>query len=97
MIGAGNVGCAVAHARQRTGHCARQPHQQDGGSIACNIGERIRRIGDRDQHCFRSGAHNLRDNAGIVLIASGVNQKKGATNRDDPQGRLRLRVNESTS
>ena len=33
--------------------------------FAGNIGERIGRIGDSDQHCLRSGPYNLRDNVSI--------------------------------
>ena len=35
------------------------------GRFARDVGERIGWIGDRDQHCFRSGAHNLRNNVSI--------------------------------
>ena len=40
---------------------------------------------------IRSGDYEALSGAGVVLITSGVNEKRGgATDRNDPQGRLRL-------
>jgi L-lactate dehydrogenase len=75
-------------ARQRVRDRARQPHAQDRG-------------GGRDRPALRHAAPpkvDIRDGeytdlagAGVVLITSGVNEKTGgATDRNDPQGRLKL-------
>ena len=50
---------------QAVEECAGTEYAIVTGRIARNIGERIGWIGDRDQHCFRSGAHDLRDNVSI--------------------------------
>ena len=47
------------------GRCRCSVHDHDCPLLACNVGERIGRIGDRDQHRLRSGAHDLRDNLPI--------------------------------
>ncbi len=92
IIGTGNVGCAIALAAVTR-----------GSAREIVLVNRTRRTAEAVATDIRYGAPlsppvDIKDGdfdalagAGVVLITSGVNEKTGgATDRNDPQGRLRL-------
>src|SRR4249920_2775319 len=92
IIGAGNVGCACAMAALIRGSAreivlvnrTRKTAQAVATDMRYGIplGRKVE-IVDGDYHDLAG--------AGVVLITSGVNEKTGgATDRNDPQGRLKL-------
>jgi L-lactate dehydrogenase len=92
IIGAGNVGCACAMAAAIRGSAREivlvNRTRKTAEAVATDIrygtplGPKVE-IVDGDYAALKG--------AGIVLITSGVNEKTGgATDRNDPQGRLKL-------
>jgi len=92
IIGTGNVGCAIALAAVTRGSAREivlvNRTRKTAEAVATDLrygtplGRRVE-IADGDYDALKD--------AGIVLITSGVNEKTGgATDRNDPQGRLRL-------
>ena len=92
IVGVGNVGCAIALAAVTRGsareivlvNCTRKTAE----AVATDI-----RYGTplSPKTDIRSGDYDALSGAGVVLITSGVNEKTGgATDRNDPHGRLRL-------
>jgi L-lactate dehydrogenase len=92
IVGAGKVGCASAIAAAIRGSAREiilvNRTRKTAEAIATDIrygipvGRKVE-IADGDYDDLRG--------AGVVLITSGINEKTGgATNRNDPQGRLRL-------
>jgi L-lactate dehydrogenase len=92
IVGTGNVGCATALAAVTRG---------SAGEIV--LVNRTRKVAEAVATDLRYGAplgpkvdlsegdYDALAGAGVVLITSGVNEKTGgATDRSDPQGRLRL-------
>ncbi len=92
IVGAGNVGCACAMAavcRESAREIVivnRTRKTAEAVAIDMRYGTTLGRKVD-----IVDGDYDALDGAGVVLITSGVNEKSGgATNRDDPQGRLKL-------
>src|SRR5256885_16154397 len=92
IIGTGNVGCACAMAVVARGSAREiilvNRTRKTAEAVATDIrygiplGRKVE-IADGDYDDLRG--------ARVVLITSGINEKTGgATNRNDPQGRLRL-------
>jgi L-lactate dehydrogenase len=92
IIGAGNVGCACALAAALRGSAREIVLVNRTRKTAEAVATDIRYgtpLGPRVE--IRDGDYDALKGAGIVLIASGVNEKTGgATDRNDPQGRLKL-------
>ena len=92
IIGTGNVGCACAMAAVVRGS-ARQivlvnRTRKTAEAVATDIRYGIPLLRKVD---IADGDYGDLDGAEVVLITSGVNEKTGgATDRSDPQGRLRL-------
>ena len=91
IIGAGTVGCACAIAAVIRG-CAREsswsiaPAKRRKPSRPTPLRHPARR-----QSRHPDGDYDALKGAGVILITSGVNEKTGgATDRNDPEGRLRL-------
>lgn len=92
IVGAGNVGCACAMAAVMRGSAreivlVNRTHKT-AEAVATDI-----RYGTPLGHKvdIRDGDYEALSGAGVVLITSGVSEKTGgATDRNDPQGRLRL-------
>jgi L-lactate dehydrogenase len=92
IIGTGNVGCAIALAAVTRGSAREivlvNRTRKTAEAVATDI-----RYGTPLGHNvdIRDGDFDALAGAGVVLITSGVNEKTGgATERNDPQGRLRL-------
>jgi L-lactate dehydrogenase len=92
IIGTGSVGCAVALAAVTRGSARDIVLVNRTSKTAEAVATDLRYgtpLGPKVD--IRHGDYDALTGAGIVLITSGVNEKKGgATNRNDPQGRLRL-------
>jgi L-lactate dehydrogenase len=92
IIGTGNVGCACAMAAAVRGSASKlllvNRTRKTAEAVATDIRYGIplgRKVDIAD------GDYDDLEGAEVVLITSGVNEKTGgATNRNDPQGRLRL-------
>lgn len=92
IVGAGNVGCACAMAAVIRGSAREivlvNRTRKTARAVATDIRYGIplgRKVDIAD------GDYEDLQGAGVVLITSGVNEKTGgATDREDPQGRLRL-------
>jgi L-lactate dehydrogenase len=92
IIGTGNVGCAIALAAATRGSAREivlvNRTQKVAEAVATDLRYGIplgQRIG------ISNGDYDALNGAGVVLITSGVNEKTGgATDRSDPEGRLRL-------
>src|SRR3954454_3866949 len=92
IIGTGNVGCACAMAAVLRGSAREivlvNRTRKTARAVATDIRYGIplgRKVDIAD------GDYEDLQGAGVVLITSGVNEKTGgATDRKDPQGRLRL-------
>src|SRR5271169_944390 len=92
IIGTGNVGCACAMAAAVRGSAREivlvNRTRKTAEAVATDI-----RYGTplAPKVDIRDGDYEALTGAGVVLITSGVNEKTGgATDRSDPQGRLRL-------
>jgi L-lactate dehydrogenase len=92
IIGTGNVGCAVALAAVTRGSAREivlvNRTRKTAEAVATDL-----RYGTplSPKVDIRDGDYNALAGAEVVLITSGVNEKTGgATDRNDPQGRLRL-------
>jgi L-lactate dehydrogenase len=92
IIGTGNVGCAIALAAVARGSAREivlvNRTRKTAEAVATDI-----RYGTplSPKVDIRDGDYDALAGAGVVLITSGVNEKTGgATDRNDPQGRLRL-------
>src|SRR6202795_1708057 len=92
IIGTGNVGCAIALAAVARGSAREivlvNRTRKTAEAVATDI-----RYGTplTPKVDIRDGDYDALAGAGVVLITSGVNEKTGgATDRNDPQGRLRL-------
>src|SRR5215468_8613788 len=92
IVGTGNVGCACALAAAVRGSAREvvlvNRDRKTAEAVATDIRYGIplgRKVDIAD------GDYEALKGAGIVLITAGVNEKTGgATDRSDPQGRLRL-------
>lgn len=92
IVGAGNVGCACAMAAVIRGSAGRivlvNRTRKTAQAVATDIRYGIP-VGRKVE--IADGDYADLEGAGVVLITSGVNEKTGgATDRNDPQGRLRL-------
>src|SRR5437764_8215666 len=92
IIGAGNVGCAIALAAVARGSAREivlaNRTQKVAEAVATDLRYGIP-LGPRIDIAY--GDYDALNGAGVVLITSGVNEQTGgATDRSDPQGRLRL-------
>src|SRR5947209_18455850 len=92
IIGTGNVGCATALAAVMRGSAREivlvNRTSKTAEAVAADI-----RYGTplSPKLDIRQGDYDALAGAGVVLITSGANEKTGgATDRNDPQGRLRL-------
>jgi len=92
IVGTGNVGCATALAAACRGNVREITLVNRTSKVAEAVATDIRYgipLGRRLD--IRHGDYEALEGCGVVLITSGVNEKKGgATDRSDPQGRLRL-------
>ena len=92
IIGTGNVGCAIALAAVTRGSAREIVLVNRTSKTAEAVATDIRYgtpLGSKVD--IRHGDYSALAGAGVVLITSGVNEKTGgATDRNDPQGRLRL-------
>jgi L-lactate dehydrogenase len=92
IIGTGNVGCAIALAAVTRGSAREivlvNRTRRTAEAVATDIGYGVPLSPPVD---ITDGDFDALAGAGVVLITSGVNEKTGgATDRSDPQGRLRL-------
>jgi L-lactate dehydrogenase len=92
IIGTGNVGCATALAAVARGSAREivlvNRNRKTAEAVATDIRYGTPLFPKVD---IRDGDYDALAGAGVVLITAGVNEKKGgATDRNDPQGRLRL-------
>jgi len=92
IIGTGNVGCAIALAAVTRGSAREivlvNRTSKTAEAVATDIRYGTPLCPKVD---IRHGDYDALADAGVVLITSGVNEKTGgATDRNDPQGRLRL-------
>jgi L-lactate dehydrogenase len=92
IIGTGNVGCAIALAAVARGSAREivlvNRTRKTAEAVATDI-----RYGTplTPKVDIKDGDYDALTGAGVVLITSGVNEKTGgATDRNDPRGRLRL-------
>ena len=92
IVGTGNVGCAIALAAAIRGSAREivlvNRTSKTAEAVATDI-----RYGTplTPKVDIRDGGYDALAGAGVVLITAGVNEKTGgATDRNDPQGRLRL-------
>jgi L-lactate dehydrogenase len=92
IIGTGNVGCATALAAVTRGSAREVVLVNRTRKVAEAVATDLRYgvpLGQRID--ISHGDYEALSSAGAVLITSGVNEKTGgATDRSDPQGRLRL-------
>ena len=92
IIGTGNVGCAIALAAVARGSAREivlvNRTRRTAEAVATDIRYGVPLSPPVD---IKDGDFDALAGAGVVLITSGVNEKTGgATDRNDPQGRLRL-------
>jgi L-lactate dehydrogenase len=92
IIGTGNVGCAIALAAVMRGSARELVLVNRTSKTAEAVATDIRYGTPLSPKVdIKHGDYDELAGAGVVLITSGVNEKTGgATNRNDPQGRLRL-------
>ena len=92
IIGAGNVGCAVALACAMRGSARQVVLVNRTAQTAEAVATDIRYgtpLGPKVD--IKEGDYDALAGAGVVLITAGLNERTGgATDRNDPQGRLRL-------
>jgi L-lactate dehydrogenase len=92
IIGTGNVGCAIALAAVTRGSAREivlvNRTRRTAEAVATDIRYGVPLSPPVD---IKDGDFDALAGSGVVLITSGVNEKTGgATDRNDPQGRLRL-------
>jgi len=92
IIGTGNVGCACAMAAVNRGSARHivlvNRTRKTAAAVATDMRYGIP-LGPKVE--IADGDYDALAGAGVVMITSGVNEKTGgATDRSDPQGRLRL-------
>jgi L-lactate dehydrogenase len=92
IIGTGNVGCAIALAAVTRGSAREivlvNRTRRTAEAVATDIRYGVPLSPPVD---IKDGDFDALAGAGVILITSGVNEKTGgATDRNDPQGRLRL-------
>jgi L-lactate dehydrogenase len=92
IIGTGNVGCSIALAAVTRGSAREivlvNRTSKTAEAVATDIRYGRPLFPALD---IRHGDYDALTGAGVVLITSGINEKTGgATDRTDPQGRLRL-------
>src|SRR5216684_8276805 len=92
IVGTGQVGCAIALAAVTRGSAREivlvNRTRKTAEAVATDI--RYGAPVGRKVDIIDGDYADLKD-AGVVLVTSGVNEKTGgATDRNDPQGRLRL-------
>src|ERR1700691_2763401 len=92
IIGTGNVGCAIALAAVARGSARKIVLVNRTSKTAEAVATDLRYGTPLSPKVdIRHGDYDALAGAGVVLITSGVNEKTGgATDRNDPQGRLRL-------
>jgi L-lactate dehydrogenase len=92
IIGAGNVGCATALAAVTRGSAREIVLVNRTSKTAEAVATDLRYATPLSPKVdIKYGDYDALGGAGAVLITSGVNEKTGgATDRNDPQGRLRL-------
>jgi L-lactate dehydrogenase len=92
IIGTGNVGCAVALAAVTRGSAREIVLVNRTSKTAEAVATDMRYGTPLSQKVdIRHGDYDALADAGVVLVTSGVNEKKGgAIDRTDPHGRLRL-------
>jgi L-lactate dehydrogenase len=92
IVGAGNVGCAIALAAVARGSARELVLVDRSMKVAEAVATDLRYgtpLGPRID--IAHGDYEALDGSGVVLITAGVNEKTGgATDRSDPEGRLRL-------
>ena len=92
IVGAGNVGCAIALAAVTRGSARELVLVDRSMKVAEAVATDLRYgtpLGPRID--IAHGDYEALDGSGVVLITAGVNEKTGgATDRSDPEGRLRL-------
>jgi L-lactate dehydrogenase len=92
IVGTGNVGSAIALAAASRGSAREIVLVNRTSKVAEAVATDIRYglpLGPRAE--ISHGDYEALEGCGVVLITSGVNEKNGgATDRSDPQGRLRL-------
>jgi L-lactate dehydrogenase len=92
IVGTGNVGCAIALAAVTRGSAREIVLVNRSMKVAEAVATDLRYgtpLGPRID--IAHGDYGALDGSGAVLITSGVNEKTGgATDRSDPEGRLRL-------
>jgi L-lactate dehydrogenase len=92
IVGTGAVGCACALAATTRGSARKivlvNRERTTAKAVAIDIGYGTP-LGPKVE--ITDGDYDALNGAALVMITAGVNEKTGgATNRDDPQGRLRL-------
>src|SRR6201997_5684379 len=92
IVGTGNVGCAIALAAVTRGSAREivlvNRTRKTAEAVATDLRYGTPLTPKAD---VRDGDYGDLAGAGVVLITSGVNEKTGgATDRNDPQGRLKL-------
>jgi L-lactate dehydrogenase len=92
IVGTGNVGCAIALAAVTRGSAREivlvNRTRKTAEAVATDLRYGTPLAPKAD---IRDGDYGDLSGAGVVLITSGVNEKTGgATDRNDPQGRLKL-------
>src|SRR5271167_1159208 len=92
IIGTGNVGCAIALAAVTRGSAREIVLVNRTSKTAEAVATDIRYGTPLSPKVdIRDGDYDTLAGAGVVLVTSGVNEKTGgATDRNDPKGRLRL-------
>jgi L-lactate dehydrogenase len=92
IIGTGNVGCAIALAAVTRGSAREIVLVNRTSKTAEAVATDLRYGAPLSPKVdIRHGDYDELAGAGVVLITSGVNEKTGgATDRNDPHGRLRL-------
>ena len=92
IVGTGNVGCAIALAAVTRGSAREIVLVNRTSKTAEAVATDIRYGTPLSPKVdIRHGDYHALAGAGVVLITSGVNEKMGgATDRNDPQGRLKL-------
>src|SRR6516164_2872480 len=92
IVGTGNVGCAIALAAATRGSAREIVLVNRTRKVAEAVATDLRYgipLGPRID--ISDDDYDALNGAGVVLVTSGVNEKTGgATDRSDPQGRLRL-------
>ncbi|HET9146877.1 MAG TPA: NAD(P)-binding domain-containing protein [Acetobacteraceae bacterium] len=92
IVGMGAVGAAIAMAASQRGSARemvlvnRHPERSKAVALDMHYGAPLSKLA-----AIRAGDYDDLAGAGVVVITAGINEKAGgATDRSDPQGRLRL-------